>query len=67
MLGSSPLLASLLLMKATSQAARAGTLPKSALVKACDYTRMLWSRHSRLSNNLAEGAMNIGALTVFDL
>jgi hypothetical protein len=47
------------------QAARAGTLPQSALAKACNYTLTLWTRLGRfleypeveLSNNLAENAM----------
>jgi len=57
-------------LKATIQAARAGALPKSALVKACDYALTFWSRLSRfleypeleLSNNLAENAMRPIAL-----
>jgi transposase len=57
-------------IKAAIQAARTGALPKSALVKACDYTLTLWSRLSRfleypeleLSNNLAENAMRPVAL-----
>jgi transposase len=57
-------------LQATIQAARAGALPKSALVKACDYTLTFWSRLSRfleypeleLSNNLAENAMRPIAL-----
>ena len=57
-------------IKAGIQAARVGTLPKSALAKACDYTLTLWTRLSRfleypeleLSNNLAENAMRPIAL-----
>ena len=57
-------------IKASIQAARIGSLPKSALAKACDYTLTLWSRLSRflehpeveLSNNLAENAMRPVAL-----
>ena len=40
---SKPLLAEI---KTSIQVARTGTLPKSALAKACDYTLTLWSRLS---------------------
>jgi transposase len=51
-------------------AARSGSLPKSVLAKACNYTLTLWTRLSRfleysqleLSNNLAENAMRPVAL-----
>src|SRR6266478_10220021 len=57
-------------IKVGIQAARVGTLPKSALAKACDYTLTLWTRLGRfleypeleLSNNLAENAMRPVAL-----
>jgi transposase len=57
-------------IKAAIQSARTEALPKSALVKACDYTLTFWSRLSRfleyqeleLSNNLAENAMRPVAL-----
>jgi transposase len=57
-------------IKVAIQAARTDALPKSALVKACDYTLTFWSRLSRfpeypeleLSNNLAENEMRPVAL-----
>jgi transposase len=59
---SRPLLDSI---KSQIEAARCGTLPKSMLAKACNYTLTLWRRLTRfleypvleLSNNLAENAM----------
>ena len=39
-------------IKAGIQAARVGTLPKSALAKACDYTLTLWTRLSRFLEGL---------------
>ena len=52
-------------IKSQIEAARSGTLPKSMLAKACNYTLTLWRRLTRflehpvleLSNNLAENAM----------
>ena len=52
------------------ETARSGALPKSVLVKACNYTLTLWTRLTRflehpvleLSNNLAENAMRPVAL-----
>jgi transposase len=52
------------------EAARAGSLPQSALAKACQYTLMLWPRLTRfleypeveLSTNLAENSMRPVAL-----
>ena len=57
-------------IKTAIEAARSAALPKSALVKACNYTLTLWSRLSRfleypeleLSNNLAENAIRPVAL-----
>jgi transposase len=57
-------------IKAAIQSARTEALPKSALVKARDYTLTFWSGLSRfleyqeleLSNNLAENAMRPVAL-----
>src|SRR5260370_32184055 len=57
-------------IKSQIQAARSGSLPKSLLAKACNYTLTLWTRLTRflehpeleLSNNLAENAMRPLAL-----
>jgi hypothetical protein len=57
-------------IKTQIQAARSGSLPKSFLAKACNYTLTLWTRLTRflehpeleLSNNLAENAMRPVAL-----
>jgi transposase len=57
-------------IKTQIQAARSGSLPKSVLAKACNYTLTLWTRLTRflehpeleLSNNLAENAMRPVAL-----
>jgi hypothetical protein len=57
-------------MKPAIEAARAGSLPQSALAKACHYTLTLWPRLTRfldypeveLSTNLAENSMRPIAL-----
>jgi hypothetical protein len=57
-------------LKAGIEAARAATLPQSALAKACNYTLTLWGRLTRfldypeveLSNNAAENSMRPVAL-----
>ena len=57
-------------IKSQIQAARSGSLPKSVLAKACNYTLTLWTRLTRflehpeleLSNNLAENSMRPIAL-----
>jgi transposase len=57
-------------LKAGIEAARAATLPQSALAKACNYTLTLWGRLTRfleypeveLSNNVAENSMRPVAL-----
>ena len=57
-------------IKTQIQAARSGSLPKSVLAKACNYTLTLWTRLTRflehpeleLSNNLAENSMRPLAL-----
>ena len=57
-------------IKSQIEAARSGALPKSVLVKACNYTLTLWTRLTRfleyqeleLSNNCAENAIRPVAL-----
>src|ERR1700724_722279 len=57
-------------IKTQIQAARSGSLPKSVLAQACNYTLTLWTRLTRflehpeleLSNNLAENSMRPLAL-----